>query len=111
MVFRRIRHIGRGFAIALLLWTVVDLVDHHVCAAAAAPMPTSRAASIDGPSEHTGHGHTHTPNSCFCCSPYVDVQTPFVLTLAYVSIDTLAELHLIPTTIHPRSLFHPPLAS
>jgi hypothetical protein len=110
-VFRRIRHIGRGFAVALLLWTVVDLVDHHVCDAANVPMPTCRAASVGVPGESTGHRHTHTPNSCFCCSPYVDVQTPFSLTLAYVSIDTLAELDLSLTTAYPPALFHPPLAS
>ena len=111
MVFRRIRHIGRGFAIALLLWTVVDLVDHHVCDAATPPMPTCREASIGGRGELNGHRHTHTPNSCFGCSPWVDVQTPFALSPAYVSIATLAELELNLTTNHPRALFHPPLMS
>jgi hypothetical protein len=111
MVFRRIRRIGRGFAIALLLWTVVDLVDHHVCDAASAPMPMSRESRIDGPGELAGHRHTHTPNSCFGCSPYVDIQTPFALTLTYASVGTLADLELNPTTIHPPALFHPPIAS
>jgi hypothetical protein len=111
MVFRRFRRIGRGFAIALLLWTVVDLADHHVCDAATAPMPVSRAASVGTPGDSSGHRHSHTPNSCFGCSPCVDIQTPFALILADVSNDVPAEFDLSLATNPPRSLFHPPLAS
>ena len=110
MVFPHIRRVGRVFAIVLLVWTTVDLIDHNVCVTHAAPAPGARGTvigySAEGPSPLQAPQADHS----FCCSHTVDVRTPFRLALTLGVIGLAPEnCPLLP--FHDSSgLYHPPLA-
>jgi len=112
MVFDRVRRIGRVFAVALLVWTAVDVLDYGACAnhrdfPLCAPLSVSCTAPVhgDGPmGPMDGHA-----GDCFCCSPYVDVQAPFHVTLRYTVAWSLAVETVARPLFGASRLYHPPI--
>jgi len=114
MVFDRARRIGRVFAVALLVWTAVDVLDYGVCANHQDPFPVCAPLSVSGaapagPGCPAGPFHGHA-GDCFCCSPYVDVQTPFHVTLNYTVKWALSPEAVARPVFGAARLYHPPLA-
>ena len=116
MFLRKVRRIGRVFAVALLVWTAVDLLDRRACQNhPELLMPAAAAAaSVASPADTHEHRHDGPPpghaGDCFCCSAFVDVQMPFALELTY------SVLWLEPTATHdyisvtPAHIYRPPIA-
>jgi hypothetical protein len=114
MVFERARRIGRVFAVALLAWTAVDVLDYGVCANHRDPFPGCAPVSVGGaapnaPADPAGPLHDHA-GDCFCCSPYVDVQAPFSVTLTYTVKWALTPEAVARPVFGAARLYHPPLA-
>lgn len=120
MFLRKVRRIGRVFAIALLAWTAVDLLDHRVCVNhAALPELASPAASVlltaPGGGHAPGHGHHGPPDGhagdCFCCSAFVDVKTPFQLSVTSTGVWLDAAISTTYQSATPTHLYRPPIAA
>jgi len=109
MVCAARRRLGRVFAILLLVWTTVDLIDHNVCADHAGGVPGAARTAVGQAAPAQAPAIPHVDHS-FCCSHTVDVQAPFHLAV------TLAVVGLAPSDVtplpfsDPRGLYHPPLA-
>ena len=114
MVFDRVRRIGRVFAVALLVWTAVDILDYGACANHQHLFPSYAPASVNAAAPATPDAPMGAPSGhsgdCFCCSPYVEVQTPFEVTLSYTVAWTLAPETVVHAVLSTSRLYHPPLA-
>ncbi len=113
MVFDRARRIGRVFAVALLIWTAVDILDYGACANHQHPFPACAPASVSeaGPTSTGGPAGPLRDHlgDCFCCSPYVDVQAPFHVTLDYTVNWALTPETVARPVFGAARLYHPPL--
>lgn len=119
MFLRKVRRIGRVFAIALLAWTAVDLLDrgacqnHGVMPVAVAPGAACVTAAAAGP----GHGHQEPgalaghAGDCFCCSPFVDVRTPFHLSISSATVWLEPPGSPMYTSVTRAHLYRPPIAA
>ncbi|RPJ85080.1 MAG: hypothetical protein EHM13_02160 [Acidobacteria bacterium] len=118
MFLRKVRRIGRLFAVVLLAWTAIDLLDRHACQnhPALPVVASSTGEAALGPPADAGGDDRHDAGfppghsgDCFCCSAFVDVRLPFSLTVAseYVWVE--------PTAVHGYSsvslhhIFRPPI--
>ncbi len=120
MFLRKVRRIGRVFAIALLAWTAVDLLDrsacqnHGVLPAAVAPGAAASLAAEgsgavpghDGPAVPAGHA-----GDCFCCSPFVDVRAPFHLSVTSVGVWLQPPASPLYASVTRTHLYRPPIAA
>jgi hypothetical protein len=119
MFLRKVRRIGRVFAIALLAWTAVDLLDrsacqnHGVLPAAAAPAAAGWFAEGGAPAH--GHGEPGAlaghAGDCFCCSPFVDVRTPFHLSVASTGVWFEPQGSPVFASVTQAHLYRPPIAA
>ena len=109
MTLSRARRIGRVFAVALLLWTAVDLLDFGVCENNHVRLGTHTQATLQSPAEQDGCGPHHC-HDCFCCSPYVDVQVPFLIHVAAEATPAVSTDPVLVPLIAAAPLYHPPLA-
>jgi hypothetical protein len=119
MLLPRVRRTGRVFAVALLLWTAVDLLDRRTCLnhadvngvpSPAAPMTLGTSGAPTEP----GHGHgapAGHAGDCFCCSAFVDVQAPFLLVIASSTLwlEPPAAPHYV--SVARPHLYRPPIAA
>ena len=109
MVFAAIRRIGRVFAIILLAWTTIDLIDHNVCAHPSIAVQGAGATTVGQAAPPSSPPATHVDHS-FCCSHTVDVKTPFRITLTFAAVG-FAPLDDPALLLNdPDDLYHPPLA-
>jgi hypothetical protein len=120
VTLRRIRRIGRTFAILLLAWTAADLCDYGLCEhsreplGAAIPASGSDAARVKNRTTNVpGNGACPVPcgpDDCFCCSHFVDVQMPFHIALTYTTVWEVADTIAARPHFTAFPLYHPPLA-
>ena len=113
MVFERARRIGRVFAVALLAWTAVDVLDYGACANHQHGFAPCAPRTVSGAAPAHEHGPSSPPEGhagdCFCCSPYVDVQTPFHVTLQYSVAWPIPPDAVARPLIGASPWYHPPL--
>lgn len=119
MFLRKVRRIGRVFAIALLAWTAVDLLDRGACqnhgAMPAAVLPGAPGLASAGAAP--GHGHDAPgamaghADDCFCCSPFVDVRAPFHLAVASSGVWLEPQGSPVYTSVTQAHLYRPPIAA
>jgi hypothetical protein len=107
-MFASVRRTGRIFALLLLVWTAVDLVDHSLCGRGEGGPEAGTVALVGQPSPGHASQPSHIDHS-FCCSHTVDVQTPFRIALTFdaVGLQPL-EAPALPLA-SPDDLYHPPL--
>jgi hypothetical protein len=114
----RFRRIGRLFAVLLLAWTAADICDFGLCRhdrepiAPAVPAGPHGARTVTAWAPDTGapSDAADLGEDCFCCSPYVDVQTRVAITVTYSFAWKVAfDLAARPDVAASR-LYHPPLA-
>ena len=116
MFLRKARRIGRVFALILLTWTAVDLLDRGACqnehgllvprSSAEAPLLGGRSA----PGEQ--HGDAFPPGhagDCFCCSSFVDVKLPFALSIASAFVWVQPGPSPTYASVPLRHVFRPPI--
>ncbi len=119
MFLRKVRRIGRVFAIALLAWTAVDLLDRGACqnhgTLTAAVLPGAPGIASDAPAP--GHGHDAPgalaghAGDCFCCSPFVDVRTPFHLSVTSSGVWVEPQGSPGYASVTQAHLYRPPIAA
>lgn len=102
------RRAARLFAVVLLAWTAVDLLDFGVCVQHHGRIGSFTATEWRAPNE------ADTPDEgcedCFCCSHVVDVRTPYHIALAYTVAWVIADHDVSTPPLTPTPLYHPPLA-
>jgi hypothetical protein len=118
MFLGRVRRIGRVFAVILLAWTAVDLIDRRACQNHPhwLPVAAPAAAHVGAAGDPLAPAHDHRDpmaghlGDCFCCSSFVDVRLPFELTIA-ASVAWLdaSPLHTYASVSAPH-LYRPPIA-
>jgi hypothetical protein len=119
MFLRKARRIGRIFAVTLLVWTAVDLLDYRACEnhgeLPAAVSPTAMALLASGGAGPTDQGHPGPleghAGDCFCCSAFVDVKTPFLLSFSETGVWLQPPDSPVYTSIPLSHLYRPPIAA
>lgn len=120
MLLRKVRSVAPLFALVLLAWTAVDLLDRHACQNEA-PLPAAASGSerwdlSSPPDDHEGGGAHGAPlaghaGDCFCCSAFVDVKAPFDLfaSSAAMPLVAVSAPHYV-SVVQPH-LYRPPIAA
>lgn len=118
MFLRKVRRIGRVFAIALLAWTAVDLLDRGACQShGVMPVAVARGATGCLVADDAGPAHGHDDpgalaghvGDCFCCSPFVDIKTPFHLAVASSGVWLEPQSSPLYVSVTRPHLYRPPI--
>ena len=119
MFLRKARQIGRIFAVVLLVWTAVDLLDYRACQNHGAlpwgASPSSLTSLADAGAGFPGRGHSGPieghAGDCFCCSAFVDVKTPFHLLFSAAGVWLQPPGSPVYASIARSQLYRPPIAA
>jgi hypothetical protein len=109
MVIADVRRIGRLFAVLLLVWTTVDLVDHDLGVWGA----ERDGGAIEAPVARIPPPNATQPlhvDHSFCCSHTVDITMPFSLGLTFDGRQIPPAAAPIPQISPLNTVYHPPLA-